>query len=167
MERYTVVYPRGQPGLPDDPVTVCQQLARYRRRPGSTTTWRARTMRQHDPTRECNVCVAPTSSSSEPESAPRHRRPTMGTARRARGGQAPTRRGADPSSPGAGDGPRASRLTTCTERSCAGAAPRGERRAAGAPPGCRTTSGPHADVAGPGMNTQQRPARQQGRKHRR
>jgi hypothetical protein len=33
MERYTVVYPRGQPGLPDDPVTVCQQLARDQRRP--------------------------------------------------------------------------------------------------------------------------------------
>jgi hypothetical protein len=30
-------------------------------------------MRHHDPTRECNVCVAPASSSSESEPAPRHR----------------------------------------------------------------------------------------------
>jgi hypothetical protein len=30
-------------------------------------------MQQHDPTRECNVCVASASSSSEPVSAPRHR----------------------------------------------------------------------------------------------
>jgi hypothetical protein len=33
----------------------------------------ARTAQRHDPTRECNVCVATTSSSSELEPAPRHR----------------------------------------------------------------------------------------------
>jgi hypothetical protein len=30
-------------------------------------------MRNHDPMRECNVCVASSSRSSEPEPAPRHR----------------------------------------------------------------------------------------------
>jgi hypothetical protein len=40
---------------------------------GSTTTQRARTTRQRDPTWECNICVASASSSSEPEPAPCHR----------------------------------------------------------------------------------------------
>jgi hypothetical protein len=40
---------------------------------GTTTTRRTQTKRQCDPTRECNVCVASTSSSSEPEPAPCHR----------------------------------------------------------------------------------------------
>jgi hypothetical protein len=49
---------------------------------GSMTTQRARTTRQHNPTQECNVRVASASSSSEPESAPRHR--TADAQRRAR-----------------------------------------------------------------------------------
>jgi hypothetical protein len=36
-------------------------------------TRRERTARRHDPTWECDVCVASASSSSEPEPAPRHR----------------------------------------------------------------------------------------------
>jgi hypothetical protein len=74
MERYTVMYPCGQPGLPNDPVTAyVNNLHAISATPGSTMTWRARTMRRHDPTWECNVCVASTSSSSELEPAPRHR----------------------------------------------------------------------------------------------
>jgi hypothetical protein len=59
--------------------------------PGSTTTRRARTMRRHDPTRECNVCVASALSSSEPEPTPRRRHPAAGAARRTRGGETPAR----------------------------------------------------------------------------
>jgi hypothetical protein len=74
MKRYTAMYPRGQPGLPDDPVTAyVNNLRMIGTAPRSTTTRRARTMRWHDPTWECNVCVASASSSSEPEPAPRHR----------------------------------------------------------------------------------------------
>jgi hypothetical protein len=77
MERYTSMYPCGQPGLPDDPVTAYVNNLRVTgAAPGSTTTWRARTMR------ECNVCVASASSSSKLESAPRHR--TADAQRRAR-----------------------------------------------------------------------------------
>jgi hypothetical protein len=71
MERYTTMYPRGQPGLPDDPVTAyVNGLLAAGAAPGSTTTWRARTAQHHDPTQECNVCVATASSSFESESAP-------------------------------------------------------------------------------------------------
>jgi hypothetical protein len=74
MERYTAMYPHGQPGLPDDPVTAyVNGLRTTGAAPESTTTQRARTARRHDPTRECNVCVATASSSSESELAPRHR----------------------------------------------------------------------------------------------
>jgi hypothetical protein len=74
MERYTAMYPRGQLGLPDDPVTAyVNGLRTAGAAPGSTTTRRARTTRHHEPTRECNVCMATTSSSSESEPAPRHR----------------------------------------------------------------------------------------------
>jgi hypothetical protein len=74
MERYTAMYPRGQPGLPDDPMTdYVSSLRTTGSAPGSTTTQRARTARRHDPMRECNVCVATASSSSESEPAPRHR----------------------------------------------------------------------------------------------
>jgi hypothetical protein len=74
MEQYTAMYPRGQPGLPDDPVTAyVNNLRATRAAPGSTTTRRARTTRQHDPMWECNVCMASVSSSSEQEPAPRHR----------------------------------------------------------------------------------------------
>jgi hypothetical protein len=67
MDRYTAMYPRGQPGLPDDPVTtyvngLCTTGATL----GSPTTRRARTARHHDPMQECNVCMATTSSSSAP-----------------------------------------------------------------------------------------------------
>jgi hypothetical protein len=73
MERYTAMYPRGQPGLPDDPVTTyVNGLSTSGAAPGSTTTWRARIARYHDPMRECNVYVATASSSSESEPAPRH-----------------------------------------------------------------------------------------------
>jgi hypothetical protein len=73
MERYTTMYPRGHPGLPNDPgtayiVSLCATSAAS----GSTTTRRAQTARRHNPTRECNVCMASVSSSSEPEPAPRH-----------------------------------------------------------------------------------------------
>jgi hypothetical protein len=66
--------PRGQPGLPDDPVTAhVNKLRTIGTAPGSATTRRAQTTRRHDPMRECNVCVASSSSSSKPEPAPRHR----------------------------------------------------------------------------------------------
>jgi hypothetical protein len=74
MERYTAMYPRGQPGLPDDPVMAyVSNLRTTGAAPGSTMTRWAQTTRRHDPTRECNVCVASASSSSEPEPALRHR----------------------------------------------------------------------------------------------
>jgi hypothetical protein len=74
MEWYTTMYPRGQPGLPDDPVTAyVNDLHATSAALGSTTTRRAQTMRRHDPMWECNVCVASASSSSEPELAPHHR----------------------------------------------------------------------------------------------
>jgi hypothetical protein len=74
MERYTAMYPRGQPVLPDDPVTAyVNGLRTTGAAPESTTTQRARTARCHDPTRECNVYVATASSSSESEPAPHHR----------------------------------------------------------------------------------------------
>jgi hypothetical protein len=73
MERYTAMYHRGQPGLPDDPVMAyVNGLRTAGAAPGSTTTRRARTARRHDPTRECNICVATASSSSESEPTPRH-----------------------------------------------------------------------------------------------
>jgi hypothetical protein len=74
MERYTAMYPRGQPGLPDDPVTAyVNNLRAIGTAPGSATTRGTHTKRSCDPTRECNVRVASSSSSSEPEPAPRHR----------------------------------------------------------------------------------------------
>jgi hypothetical protein len=74
MERYTVMYPHGQPGLPDDPVTTyVNGLRAIGAATGSTTTQRAQTARRHDPTRECNICVATASNSSESEPSPRHR----------------------------------------------------------------------------------------------
>jgi hypothetical protein len=83
MERYTAMYPRGQPGLPDDPVTgYVNNLCATRTAPGSVTAQRAQTTRQHDPTRECNVCGASASSSSESEPAPCHG--TANARRRAR-----------------------------------------------------------------------------------
>jgi hypothetical protein len=66
--------PPGQPGLLDNSVTAyVDSLRTTGAAPGSVTTRRARTTRRCDPTRECNVCVASASSSSELEPAPRHR----------------------------------------------------------------------------------------------
>jgi hypothetical protein len=74
MEQYTAMYPRGQPGLPDDPVTAyVNGLCTTGTTPWSTTTRRARTARHHDPTGEGNICVATASSSSESEPTPCHR----------------------------------------------------------------------------------------------
>jgi hypothetical protein len=74
MERYTAMYPHGQPFLPNDPVTAYVNSLRTAGAAfGSTTTRRAGTMRRHDPTQECNICVATASSSFESEPAPRHR----------------------------------------------------------------------------------------------
>jgi hypothetical protein len=74
MERYIAMYPSGQTGLPDDPVTAyVNGLCTTDVAPRSTTTQRARTARHHDPTRECNVCVATASSSFESEPALCHR----------------------------------------------------------------------------------------------
>jgi hypothetical protein len=74
MERYTVMYPRGQPRLPNDLVTAyVNGLYAAGAAPGSTTTRRARTAQCHDPTRECNVCVATASSISKSEPALHHR----------------------------------------------------------------------------------------------
>jgi membrane carboxypeptidase/penicillin-binding protein len=83
MERYTAMYPHGQPSLPDDPVTAyVNNMRATGTAPGSTTTRTARTTWRRDPTRECNVCVASATSSSEPEPAPRHH--TADAQRRAR-----------------------------------------------------------------------------------
>jgi hypothetical protein len=66
MERYTAMYPCGQPGLPDDPVTAyVTNLHAIGIASGSATTRGAWTTRCRDPTRECNVCVASSSSRSE------------------------------------------------------------------------------------------------------
>jgi hypothetical protein len=73
MERYIVMYPHGQLGLPDDLVTAyVNNLCAISATLGFTMTQRVRTTRQHDPTRECNVYVASASSNSEPEPAPHH-----------------------------------------------------------------------------------------------
>jgi hypothetical protein len=59
MERYTTMYPHRQPDLLDDPVTAyVNNLRATGVARGSAATRRARTTRQHDPTRECIVCVA-------------------------------------------------------------------------------------------------------------
>jgi hypothetical protein len=75
MERYTAMYPRGQPSLPDDRVTidVNNLFAIGTASVSVMTQGGARTTRRHDPTQGCNVCVTSSSSSSEPEPAPRHR----------------------------------------------------------------------------------------------
>jgi hypothetical protein len=73
MERYTAMYLCGQPGLSDNPVTAyVNNLSVTGTAPGTATTRRTPTTWPHDPTRECNVCVASASRSSDPESAPRH-----------------------------------------------------------------------------------------------
>jgi hypothetical protein len=68
------MYPRGQPGLPDNPVMAyMNDLRATGATSGFATTRRAPTMRSRDPSRECFVCVVSTSSSSDPEPAPHHR----------------------------------------------------------------------------------------------
>jgi hypothetical protein len=136
MERYTTMYPRGQPGLPNDPVMAyVNNLRTTGATAGSTTTWRAQTTRRHNPMRECNICVASSSSSSETEPAPRHCDagcPAAGSTQRTRGGETPTRRGAGPSTPGAWRGCRAPR-STATQGAPAQEQPRegnGDRRPA-------------------------------------
>jgi hypothetical protein len=73
MERYIAMYPRGQSGLPDDPVTAyMNDLRAICVASGSATTLRALSMRLRDTTRECFVCVASASSSSDLEPSPCH-----------------------------------------------------------------------------------------------
>jgi hypothetical protein len=75
MERYTAMYPRGQPGLPDDSVTAYMNNLRAANASlGSTPARRVPQALARDSARECFICVAPDSgSSSELEPAPRHR----------------------------------------------------------------------------------------------
>jgi hypothetical protein len=77
MERYTAMYPRGQPGLQDDPVMAyMNDLRATHASPSSAIAQRApQAPARTRPTRECFICMAPDlSSSSESELAPRHRR---------------------------------------------------------------------------------------------
>jgi hypothetical protein len=91
MERYTTMYPHGQPGLSDDPVTAyVNNCARPAPPPA---------LRRHR---------ASAASLS-------HRRPTTGMTRRARASPAPARRSAGHPSPGAGAGSGAPRLTAYTD----------------------------------------------------
>jgi hypothetical protein len=75
LERYTAMYPRGQQGLPDDPMTAYVDALRASYTAlGSATAWRVPQATVHDFTRECFICMASGSSSStDAESAPRHR----------------------------------------------------------------------------------------------
>jgi uncharacterized membrane protein YccC len=83
MEQYIAMYPHGQPGLRDDPVTAhVNNLRVTDTASGSATTRRTQSTWQHDPTRECNVYVASALSSSELEPTPHHR--TADTQRQAR-----------------------------------------------------------------------------------
>jgi hypothetical protein len=74
MERYTAMYPRRQPGLPDDLVTAyVDALRETHTAPGSATAQRTPRAPARDFTRECFVCVALDSSrSNDAEPAPRH-----------------------------------------------------------------------------------------------
>jgi hypothetical protein len=61
-------------GLLDDPMKAyVDSLRTTSIVPGSATTRRTPAAQRRDPTRECNICVAPASSSSESEHAPCHR----------------------------------------------------------------------------------------------
>jgi hypothetical protein len=74
MERYSAIYPRGQPDLPDDLVTAyVNNLRTTGAASDSATTRRTSTTWLSNPTCKCNVCVASASSSSDLEPAPRHR----------------------------------------------------------------------------------------------
>jgi hypothetical protein len=75
MERYTAMYPRGKPGLLDDPVTAYVDVLRASHTtPGSVTARREPQVLARDFTHECFVCVASASSSSnDAEPSPRHR----------------------------------------------------------------------------------------------
>jgi hypothetical protein len=149
--------PRGQLGLPNDPVTayVNNLLAA-----GAARVYDNSEGTDHAAARPhagvqclCGLGIKQlrTGASAVP---PRCRHPKVGTARRARGGQVPARRGAGPSSPRAR---RTQSLTTatCTRRSRVGAASREEQRATRAPPSRRVATCPRPNVAGPGTNTRQ------------
>jgi hypothetical protein len=74
MERYTAMYPHGQSGLPNDPVTAyINNLRTTGTASGAATTRRTPSTWQNDPTWECNICETLASSSSDPEPAPHHR----------------------------------------------------------------------------------------------
>jgi hypothetical protein len=65
MERYTAMYPRGQQGLPDDPVTTYVDALRVSyATPGTSTAQRAPPAPARDFAHECFICVALSSSSS-------------------------------------------------------------------------------------------------------
>jgi hypothetical protein len=74
IERYTAMYPRGQPGLPNDPMTAyMNDLRATRITSGTTIARRTPLTRSHDPMRECFFCmVLDSGSSSELELAPHH-----------------------------------------------------------------------------------------------
>jgi hypothetical protein len=74
MERYTIMYPRGQPGLPNDPVMAyVNDLRATHTSLSSVTARKAPSTWARDPTRDHFVCVASTSRNSiDPETAPRH-----------------------------------------------------------------------------------------------
>jgi hypothetical protein len=162
MERYTTMYPRGQPGLPDDPVTsYVNNFRTIGTTPGSTTNRRARITRRHDPTWECNICVASASSSSEPKPAPRHR--GANAQRRARLDElVEGRRQLDEELDLLHQ-----ELGMDAGRSCAGGAPRGERRPARAPFGCRSAARLRTYAAGTQTGAREQPTRQRGREHQR
>jgi hypothetical protein len=74
MERYTAMYPRGQPGFLDNPMTAYVNNLRVTdTTSGTATTRRAPTTHPRDPMRECDKCVASVLSSFDSELAPRHR----------------------------------------------------------------------------------------------
>jgi hypothetical protein len=135
------MYPHGQPGLPDDPMTgYANNLRATSAAPGSTTTRRAQNTRQRDSTRECNVCVASASSSSKPEPAPRHH--AVDAQRRARLDElAEAKRQLD------------EELALLHQELGMDPEPRDR-------PDCRAAAGSRTNAAGSETNTRQRPMRQ-------
>jgi hypothetical protein len=103
MERYTAMYPRGQPGLPNDPVTAyVNNLRAIGTAPGSATTRGTRTTRRRDPhagvqrLRGLFIEQLRTVGSTAPQ---QRRQSAACAARRTRGGETPARRRAGPSTP--------------------------------------------------------------------
>jgi hypothetical protein len=136
MYRYTTMYPHGQQGFPDDPVTsYVDALRASYTTPGSATARRAPPAPAHDFTRECFVCVAPSSSSStDVGPAPHHKHLAPSVPRQARRGQVPARRGAGQPPPRTRGGAATQLATRPSASPGAGTTPWRERRAAGAPP---------------------------------